>query len=232
MVLVSSFLGRSPQGLNIVTSATRLAVSAWLLATFFIGNYLQSSVTASRSVPYFAAEIRTQEQMLKHLNEETKFPCVPVNSPDVRNVKVLANFLADKKCQSNCFDEYGFGCMEKAHRGTHIYIKTCRETELRLAFKHGLMVGEETLETMLPHSTVHIRFPFRYQHRRLVMAMSESGIWMRSYPDEQHPPVDPGVKSFDVSLQDYLAILYAGLALSLVALMLEMLVHRYRDDRE
>ncbi|KAL1477999.1 hypothetical protein MTO96_035305 [Rhipicephalus appendiculatus] len=69
MVLLSSFLGRSPQDLSIAASPTRLAVLAWLLGTFFIGNYLQSSITASRSIPVFSAEIKTKEQVLKRLHE-------------------------------------------------------------------------------------------------------------------------------------------------------------------
>ncbi|KAH7935905.1 hypothetical protein HPB52_014958 [Rhipicephalus sanguineus] len=239
MVLVSSFLGRSPQGLNIAASATRLAVSAWLLAVFFIGNYLQSSVTASRSVPVFSAEIRTEKQVSKHLREGTLVPCVGMHSPELRKQKnfqpfymPLAKVLADDKCQASCFDKHGFGCMEKARRGTHIYFNRCRETELRLTFKYGLMAGEETLGTSITHSAVHIRFPFRNQHRRLLMAIAESGIWMRSTSSEQFPPVDHGVISFDMPLQDYLMILYIGLSLSLLALTLEILIHRYRGDSE
>ncbi|KAL1468062.1 hypothetical protein MTO96_025684, partial [Rhipicephalus appendiculatus] len=234
MVLVSSFLGRSPQGLNVSASATRLAIAAWLLAMFFIGNYLQSSVTASRSVPVFSAEIRTEEDMLKHLHEGTLVPCVTMYLPQLRKqenfqafYKPLANVLADHKCQSSCIGNYGFGCMEKARRGTHIYFSTCRETELRLAFKYALMVGEDTLGTSMTHSAVHIRFPFRHQHRRLLMAISESGIWMRSTSSEQFPPVEHVVMSFDMPLQDYLTILYTGIVLSLVALTLEMLTYRY-----
>ncbi|KAL1469333.1 hypothetical protein MTO96_005031 [Rhipicephalus appendiculatus] len=75
-------------------------------------------------------------------------------------------------------------------------------------------------------------WPPTYQHRRLMMAVSESGIWMRSSSAEQFPPVDRSVTSVDVPLLDYLVILYAGLALSLVTLMLEILVHRYQGDRE
>ncbi|KAL1469329.1 hypothetical protein MTO96_005027 [Rhipicephalus appendiculatus] len=230
MVLVSSFLGRSPQGLIIASSAMRLVILAWMLAMFFIGNYLQSSVTASRSVPQFSAAIRTKEQVFKHLHEWTLVPCVPVHLPQLRKqanfqpfYMPLADVLEGDKCQPSCFDKYGFGCMEKARRGTHIYFGTCRETELRLGFKYELMVGEETLGTSVTHSTVHTRSPFRYQHRRLMMAVSESGIWMRSSSAEQFPPVDRSVTSVDVPLLDYLVILYAGLALSLVILVLEIL---------
>ncbi|KAL1482781.1 hypothetical protein MTO96_050291 [Rhipicephalus appendiculatus] len=71
-----------------------------------------------------------------------------------------------------------------------------------------------------------------HQHRRLMMAVCESGIWMRSSSAEQFPPVDRSVTSVDVPLLDYLVILHAGLALSLVTVMLEILVHRYYGDRE
>ncbi|KAL3221283.1 hypothetical protein MRX96_029615 [Rhipicephalus microplus] len=236
MVLISTFLGRSPQGLNIAGSATRLAVTTWLLAMFFIGNYLQSSITASRSVPQYSPDIRNQKQMLKHLDEGTLDPCVPQRLPRLRKqdniqafYKPLANVLADDKCQSSCFDEFGFDCMEKARRGTHIYFSKCLETELRIAFKYSLMVGEETLGTTLVHSSVHARSPFRYQHRRLLMAVHESGIWMRSTSAEHFPPVDRGVTSFDVPLQDYLSVLYAGFALSLVTLMIEILALSVTD---
>ncbi|XP_075527186.1 uncharacterized protein LOC142559474 isoform X2 [Dermacentor variabilis] len=59
------------------------------------------------------------------------------------------------------------------------------------------------------------------------MAVSESGMWMHFASRYPVPSVDEDTVSFDMSLHEYLAVLYVGLALSLVALAAEILVHRY-----
>ncbi|KAL1469324.1 hypothetical protein MTO96_005022 [Rhipicephalus appendiculatus] len=166
MAFVSTLLGRSPQGLNIGASATRLAVVAWLLTTFFIGNYLQSSVTASRSVPKFSAEIRTKEQLLEHLNKGTKDPCIGRFMHEVRgdrNVEPVYKPVARAicKCQPGCLDENGFGCWEKARQGTHIYFSGCSENERRAALKYGLVAGDNSLASWQTYSAVHTRYPLR-----------------------------------------------------------------------
>nr|XP_050041825.2 uncharacterized protein LOC126539136 [Dermacentor andersoni] len=203
---------------------------------FFTGNYLQSSLTASRSMPALSAEI-TKEQLLKHLHEGTMTPCVASFSLQMRGDREtqpvftpLARAL--DKCQPSCLSMYGFGCMEKARHGTHVYFNMCVEKERRLAFTHGLVVGESTLAAWQTYSAVHIRFPLRYQHKRLMMAVSESGIWMHSASRYPFPPVSEDIISFDMPLHEYLAVLCTGLALSLVALMAEILLHRCRGKEE
>ncbi|KAL1444766.1 hypothetical protein MTO96_029502 [Rhipicephalus appendiculatus] len=239
MVFVSTLLGRSPQGLNIGASATRLVLAAWLLTTFFVGNYLQSSLTASRSVPKFSAEIRTNEQLLEHLNEGTKNPCIGRFMHEVRGGHKTKSVYepvarALRKCPSDCLDENGFGCWGKTRRGTHIYFNACSETERRVALKHGLVAGDISLAAWQRYSAVHTRYPFRYQHRRLMMAVLESGIWMHygtRFPlsSEQDDTV-----SFDMTLHEYLVVLYTGIALSLVVFAVEVLLHRWimkNEDR-
>ncbi|KAH6941476.1 hypothetical protein HPB50_018997 [Hyalomma asiaticum] len=168
MFLVNSFLGRSPQGLNVSTSATRLAIVVWSLGMSVVGNFLQSSVTASRSVPALSAEVRTKEQVLMHLQEGSLLPCVTRESAHIRGkgnfqplYKPLFDVLEDAKCESSCVEEFVFGCMEKARRGTHMYFSVCREPERRHAFKWGLIVGEETVAAVQPLAPVHLNFPFR-----------------------------------------------------------------------
>ncbi|KAH7971472.1 hypothetical protein HPB49_024441 [Dermacentor silvarum] len=236
MFFVMTFLGRSPHGLNVSAPAPRLVLVAWLLLMFFIGNYLQSSLTASRSMPALSAEI-TKEQLLKHLQEGTMLPCVASFSFQMRGdretqpvFKPLARAL--DKCQSRCLDKYGFGCMKKARRGTDVYFNMCVEKERRLAFMHGLVVGEHSLAAWQTYSAVHIRFPLRYQHKRLMMAVSESGIWMHSGSRYPLPPVNQDIVSLDIPLHEYLAVLCTGLALSLVALAAEILLYRYRGEGE
>ncbi|KAL1468063.1 hypothetical protein MTO96_025685 [Rhipicephalus appendiculatus] len=230
MVLVSSLLGRSPQNLNISSSATRLVVVAWLLTAFFVGNYLQSSVTASRNVPQYSAEIRNKKQLLKHFNEETVAPCTaPFMHAILGDNKTEAVYepvaRALRKCQSECLGEFGFGCWEKARRRTHIYFTICSEIERRIALQHGLVVGDNPLATWQTYSPVHIRYPFRYQHRRLTVAVLESGIWMHYGTRFTLPSGDDDTVSFDMALHEYLVVLYAGLTLSLVTFLVEILVH-------
>ncbi|KAH7971471.1 hypothetical protein HPB49_024440 [Dermacentor silvarum] len=234
MIFVSSFLGRSTEDLNVGASAPRLVVMAWSLAMFFVGNYLQSSVTASRSVPALSAEITTK-QLLEHLREGTLAPCVARYAYEMRgHAKILPVFKplarALDKCQSGCLDKYGFGCMDKARQGTHIYFNICVESERPIIFKHGLVVGEKTLASWQTYSAVHIRSPFRYQHRRLLMAVSESGMWMQFASRYPLPSANKDKVSFNMALHEYLVVLYVGLALSLVALTAEILLHRYRGE--
>ncbi|KAL1469326.1 hypothetical protein MTO96_005024 [Rhipicephalus appendiculatus] len=246
MFFVSTLLGRCPQGLNIGASMTRLAVVAWLLTTFFIGNYLQSSVTASRSVPKYSAEIRTKEQLLKHLNEGTKDPCTGRFMHEVRGghenepvYKPVAAAL--RRCLLGCLDENGFGCWEKARRGTHIYFSGCSENERRVALQHGLVAGDISLASWQTYSAVHTRYPFRYMHRRLMMAVLESGIWMHYGTRFPLPPGNDDIVCFDMALHEYLVVPYAGLTLTLAAFLVETVVHhfimkgedkmaRHRDD--
>ncbi|KAL1418153.1 hypothetical protein MTO96_026169 [Rhipicephalus appendiculatus] len=230
MFMVSSLLGRSPQGLNIRSSATRLAVVAWLLTAFFVGNYLQSSITASRSVPQYTAEIRTKEQVLKHLNEQTMTPCTAPFMHEIRGDNQTDGVYepvstALRKCQSRCLDEFGFACWEKARRGTHIYFTMCMEIERRIILQRRLVVGDNPLASWQTYSAVHTRYPFRYQHRRLAMAVLESGIWMHYGTHFPLPSGDDDTVSFDMALHEYLVVLYAGLTLSLVAFLVEILVH-------
>ncbi|KAH7971470.1 hypothetical protein HPB49_024439 [Dermacentor silvarum] len=198
MIFVSSFLGRSTEDLNVGASVPRLVVMAWSLAMFFVGNYLQSSVTASRSIPALSAEITT-EQLLEHLRDGTMAPCVARYANEMRGhakmqpvFKPLARAL--DKCQSSCLDNYGFGCLPDA----------------KSAFAF------EPLR--------------RYQHRRLLMAVSESGMWMQFASRYPLPSVNEDNVSFNMSLHEYLVVLYVGLALSLVALTAEILLHRYRGE--
>ncbi|KAL3221267.1 hypothetical protein MRX96_029599 [Rhipicephalus microplus] len=239
MLFVSTLLGRSPQCLNIGDTATRLAVVAWLLTTFFIGNYLQSSVTAFRGVPKFSAEIRTKEQLLVHLNKGTKDPCTGSYIQEVRGshdaepvYKPVAGAL--HKCQSACLDENGIGCLRKARQGTHIYLSRCSETERRLALHHGLVVGDHPLATWQTYSAVHTRYPFRNHHRRLIMAVSESGMWMHYGTRFPPPSGEDEIVSFDMALLEYTVVLYAGLTLSLVIFVVEIFFHHCitkRGDR-
>ncbi|KAH6941601.1 hypothetical protein HPB50_020965 [Hyalomma asiaticum] len=190
---------------------------------FIAGNHLQSSVTASRSVPEFSAEIRTKQQLLTHLNEEITAPCTARFNHEMRgrkNTEPVFEPLAKalKKCKSGCLDEFGFGCLEKASRRTHIYFATCTEVQRRVTLKHALVVGDNALASWQGYSAVHSRYPFRYQHKRLMMAVSESGIWMHYASRYPMPSVNDDTVSFDMTLRDYLTALYAGLTLSLVQL--------------
>ncbi|KAL3221268.1 hypothetical protein MRX96_029600 [Rhipicephalus microplus] len=230
MVLVSSVLGRSPQGLNGAASATSLAVSVWLLGTFVLGIYLQSSVTASTSVPSLSAEIRTEEQLLDRLNGETMVPCTARFNHEIRGnretepvYKPLAR--AFHKCRPDCIEDFGYACMERASRGTHIYFATCTELQRRLALNYRLVVGDSALATWQGYSAVHTRYPFRYQHRRLMMAVSESGMWMHYGSYYPLPSVNGDIVSFDMALHGYLVALYAGITLSLVIFLVEIFLH-------
>ncbi|KAL1474324.1 hypothetical protein MTO96_038061, partial [Rhipicephalus appendiculatus] len=71
-----------------------------------------------------------------------------------------------------------------------------------------------------------------YQHKRLMTAVQESGIWMHYGTRFALSSREDDTVSFDMALQEYLVVLYAGLTLSLVAFLVELLVHHciIKDD--
>ncbi|KAL3190197.1 hypothetical protein MRX96_019745 [Rhipicephalus microplus] len=230
--LLSTFLGRCPPpGMRSTLLSSKLSIFVWSVGVFFLANFVQMEISASRSVPSHSSEIRHMQQLAEKFDTGAMLPCVSLVTSrvlrrSVCNVSYLESVrAAPEGCGMPC-TSYGShnGCHQKLQFGVYAGITIFRASMLALAQENELVLGKDSFLMALRMSPTHGRYPLRHQHRRLLMALEESGLLQaieeRVFASRQ----DRMLISFNVAVYDYMFVYVAGISASLVAFLLECTV--------
>ncbi|KAL1463989.1 hypothetical protein MTO96_043074 [Rhipicephalus appendiculatus] len=213
--------------------AVRFTIAAWMFGMFFLIQFTQTEITASKSVQAFSFEIRHTADLTSRLDAGMIRPCMLhtlINlfdkyTDESSHLKSIHD--ANKKCVSGCLSTLFSDCILQAQRGTHAFIHYCRPFLIEGNMPSGLVMGDDRLVTNLLWEPLHRKNPLRHQHRRFMLAMEESGLTMQSLR-----PLLPWIRNtsgpvpFDMPLTDYAAVYVTGCCLSLLAFFAELLFAR------
>ncbi|KAH6942169.1 hypothetical protein HPB50_001692 [Hyalomma asiaticum] len=228
---IATYMYRSTAAPTKSTSAVvRIIIGAWMLAIFFLVQFIQTDITASKSVPAYSPEIRHVTQLTARLDEGTVLPCIRYVIKNIaEDSKDLLPHMksihaANQKCFSGCLvSNISTECFPKARAGTHVLIHYLRAFLGDTNFPYGLVRGDDYFLTNIPIFPVHRRFPLRHQYRRLMLALEESGIlqWQISAvaPQDFRSSSVP----FDMPFTDYVFVYAVACSFSLLAFFVEIL---------
>ncbi|KAL1477608.1 hypothetical protein MTO96_035602 [Rhipicephalus appendiculatus] len=218
LVLVSTLLGRCPHD-----SAGRVAkvgsglLALWMIGMLFLGNYIQTALISVVNVGKLTPKT------------ERGFKGFCALTHGLR--KRLAAHMAAHQGGRSCYLLYNVSdCFGMVSEGEHVAVKPCGAYEVLAAAEWDL-VPEERSEMTLWASPMSIDHPLRYQHRRMLLAVAETGL---AVPFMKRPSHQKSIKEEEPSEDTVLFsfVVYAiGVLLSSVALMSEVLWHKWVNRR-
>ncbi|KAH8036990.1 hypothetical protein HPB51_008038 [Rhipicephalus microplus] len=234
MFFTSTYLGRSPASIpHTMSTPVKICIIAWMFMMLILGQFTQTAITASRSVPALSSQMKSVAPFVSRLDDGSVLPCmhffakniVDEFSRSVSHLNVLREALEDcgPKCLTHNVRDFSFPL---AQSGTHAIVHMCRLFKGGKGCSRGLAVGEE-LVTYLKWLPTHTRFLLRHQHRRLLLAMEEAGLWLRQFT-RRFTPCTNGIAMavFDIAFSDYATVYLVGCALSLLAFSAEVAYQR------
>ncbi|KAH9372287.1 hypothetical protein HPB48_015932 [Haemaphysalis longicornis] len=165
LFLLSTLLGRSPavaqQGQS--TAASKIMLGTWMVGVFFVGQFIQTDITAARTVPPFSSPIGSLDRLNELLDARKIKPCM--NSMMSSTIRKVAHTLDHLKSLSQAVDACNKSCIghciRKAHEEPHAIVGKCPSSITSGRQFNHLAVGEDTLFTELRVSAAHGRFPLR-----------------------------------------------------------------------
>ncbi|KAH8036989.1 hypothetical protein HPB51_008037 [Rhipicephalus microplus] len=230
-----TYLGRSPASIpHTMSTPVKICIIAWMFTMLILGQFTQTAITASRSVPALSSQMKSVEQFESRLDDKSVLPCmhffakniVDEFSRSVSHLNALRGALEDcgPKCLTHNVRDFSFPL---AQSGTHAIVHMCRLFKEGKGCSSGLVVGEEELAMYLKWLPTHTRFPLRRQQRRLMLAIEESGLWLH-HITRRFPPCSNGVAMavFDMPFSDYATVYLVGCLLSLLAFSAEAAYQR------
>ncbi|KAH6936597.1 hypothetical protein HPB50_019782 [Hyalomma asiaticum] len=167
LLMLSTFFGRSHSIPGAQASAYRsLAVVSWMLGMFFLGNYVQSSITAIRVAPRALPPIRTLDQLRPYAENCVLSACVDKLWADI--LLQMHGMLSEVDFPMSrmvlvCKDmQYGDDsrCYQEALRSTHFALSSCNDEEVTVASQLGL-VPSDNICTFLQVAAIHKFNPIR-----------------------------------------------------------------------
>lgn len=169
LFLVSTFLGRSPpRSLGPSSASASVMIAAWMMGTFFLLNFVQTEITASRAVPEYSPEIKEVDELTAPLNAGRVLLCTNEQAASrLRDVVSDVSFLASLRraadsCNRDCFAPFSWDyCTDKIKKGTHVGLIPCVVPLLARAFKSGMEPVKDRFLSHFGWSAVHGRFSLR-----------------------------------------------------------------------
>ncbi|KAL1483884.1 hypothetical protein MTO96_032896 [Rhipicephalus appendiculatus] len=107
---------------------------------------------------------------------------------------------------------------------------TCGEYDVLSAAEFGLVPGQQ-YGLDLQASPMRLDHPLRYQHRRIFLAVSEAGLAKPFMKRERPPETKSKEEESSTTLILFCAVYGLGVFVSTVALMLEVLWHKWVNRR-
>ncbi|KAL1415518.1 hypothetical protein MTO96_006765 [Rhipicephalus appendiculatus] len=235
--IVSTYLGRSPPPeVSSVATSSKIMMATWMVGMLFLINFIQTDITSSRTVPEYSSEIRNTAEFVARVRSGTKRLCVnAATSHVIRRVTKVAAMISHldslnkvlEQCGQGCTtDRFWRDCAPKIRNGTHVGIIMSSSVTSGLADRNELVAGADTILTSMMLSPAHGSFPLRYQHRRLVTALLESGLF-EAHATSHTRQRKVNAISVDVPFSDYLLVYVAGCGLSSLLLAVEIAYHRF-----
>ncbi|KAH7959575.1 hypothetical protein HPB49_012025 [Dermacentor silvarum] len=226
--LVSTLLGRCPPT-SVYLANRSLATAFWALAMLALGNYVQTSITAIRSVPFILSS-KSFAELTNDLKNGTIYPCLSTEWYEMVTFRrMLGVRLRGFLSILNDLASHPKGVtvpysMSLCYKGTQsgIFVAAfsmCTDDEVITAAQCSLIPGELTF-TCLRLAGLHPENPLRYQHRRLLQAIAEGGL---SVPHRRlTTPVETRYVEEDETFRLLFTLYGIGCAISFAALAIEL----------
>ncbi|KAH9376104.1 hypothetical protein HPB48_014494 [Haemaphysalis longicornis] len=227
--LASTFLGRSPQTLCMAGVTLRTLLALWMFGTLIVGSYLQSYITTDICVKSLAHEVEDLQEFEKLLDERRILPCVDFSflttavhyfkSPFL---KKLAAVIRTRP--TNCvIPDRQEGCYSLVHQGKYAYVRPCCSYDEHIAFRRGLVKGRGNLQMYHRVARMLPNLPHRRQHRRLLLAIFESGMDVHHERKDGGMHFDEGNILIPHPFSHYMMVFAIGCACSIMVFFAEVI---------
>ncbi|KAL1473276.1 hypothetical protein MTO96_038790 [Rhipicephalus appendiculatus] len=169
LFFLSTYLGRCPPPvLKTISASVRVAAVTWMLGMFFLVQFTQTNITASRNVPSHSPQVRRVEELVSRLHDGSMMPCVHFLVARVihefgNSVPHIASIeQAMRKCGKTCLSaNIQHDCIPRALNGAHVVVHRCRVFVQSNVMSSGLVVGDDRLLTYPYCMPTHARYPQR-----------------------------------------------------------------------
>ncbi|KAL1472060.1 hypothetical protein MTO96_039566 [Rhipicephalus appendiculatus] len=139
-----------------------------MFGMFFVVQFTQTSITASRNVPSHSPQLRRLAELVSRLDEGSIAPCMHyvvagAISQFGGNASHLVSLRAAvRKCGKTCLTYSIEGdCIPRAMNGTHAIVVRCLGFNENNGISKGIVLGDETLLTYVSWLPTHARYPER-----------------------------------------------------------------------
>ncbi|KAH6942996.1 hypothetical protein HPB50_013580 [Hyalomma asiaticum] len=169
LFFVSSYLGRSPTSPTRASCATvRIMIAAWAMGMFVLGQYTQTTITASRSVPAYSSQIKRLSELASRLEDGTIKLCVHSmmarlvhkfggDTPELERVRHEL-----RNCKYPCLhDDAKRTCIPLVQTGAYAMLHRRQFFLHDKGLSMGMAVGEEVLFSFFSWIPTHRKFPLR-----------------------------------------------------------------------
>ncbi|KAH8025160.1 hypothetical protein HPB51_004002 [Rhipicephalus microplus] len=170
LFFAATFLGKSPPySMKDALVYQNVATCVWMLGMVVLGNYVQGSITATRTTPATARTIDSFPQLFRMIEGGAICPCINedwrsyfLDSYDkaslVRTAMWLKTWLS---CNTGVSLKDGLiTCYQRTQRGTHVALSVCTGDEAKIAFMWDLLPGDH-YQSMVQAPAIHIFNPLR-----------------------------------------------------------------------
>ncbi|KAH9374910.1 hypothetical protein HPB48_016114 [Haemaphysalis longicornis] len=180
--LLSTFVGRSPQTLRTAGPTLNALLSLWMFGTLIVGFYIQSLITTDIYAPSLSREVEDIQEFEKLLEARRVLPCVDfrflMNALEYFETPLLEKLVSiiharRNYCIPNHEDNAWYGVV---HQGKHVYVRPCCSYDEYVALLQGVVKVRGSLQMYHRVDAMLSNLPQRRQHRRLLLAISESGM--------------------------------------------------------
>ncbi|KAH6925301.1 hypothetical protein HPB50_003392 [Hyalomma asiaticum] len=235
LVLLSTLLGRCPH--DSVGSAAKLgstSLAAWMMGMLFLGNYIQTAVIGIRVMAMTSHSIQSERDLMWSILQRAVKPCLSLSWPDQLVYRTPSPFgtialAVTRAGRHRHISHNDSECYRMASDGAYVAMTTCGESEIQAASEWGLVHGEYK-GLQLQASTMRMDHPLRYQHRRILLAVAESGLAVpfqrRRGPQRKREDAED---SSDALLL-FCTVYALGVLVSTLALACEIVLHRKATD--
>ncbi|KAH9380217.1 hypothetical protein HPB48_003301 [Haemaphysalis longicornis] len=230
LFLASTFLGRSPQTPRSAGATLKTLLALWMLGTFIVGSFLQAHITADISAVSFNLEVEDLEVFEELLDAGKLLPCIDYNFMlyalehfQTPFLKKLASVISTRA--KDCVILGGEnGCHRRVHQGSHAYVRSCCSYDVSVAFQQGLRKGRGSLQMFHRAVTMLPNLPERRQHRRLLLAISESGLDFVHKMKAAPVSFDEGNLLVPHPFSNYVSVFAIGCISAILALCCEVII--------
>ncbi|KAH9383017.1 hypothetical protein HPB48_023658 [Haemaphysalis longicornis] len=182
LFLTSTFFGRAPCNIRCSLISTKILLASWMFGTFFVGCYLQSQITADIYAPSSVREVENIEALQKLMDSGNVLPCIDRTSVPALYHNMESEFSKKltstirSRAQECVVEDAMKTCCRLGLPQKRVCVRPCCSYDVILAHQHGLMKGSGDINMYQRVSLMLRNFPQRQQHRRLLLAISESGL--------------------------------------------------------
>ncbi|KAH9363375.1 hypothetical protein HPB48_006481 [Haemaphysalis longicornis] len=232
MFMVSTLFGRAPPCVNSKNTTTKILLACWAIGTFFVGSFILSDVTAETYTSTFHRQVESVNDLNALSTAKKMFPCIDVNiGLDALRRKIRLFSAETLRALSTCKGCLNFyspkHCIRLAQRGTHAYIRPCCPYDDFDPNEWGLMRSGDSFFMYQRQVLVLRNMHLRHQHRRVLLAVAESG--MDSYEARKvgRPPSERREVPFVTSNRILFWAYVSGCSIAGIALCLEVIEFKF-----